>query len=118
MVVFTIIYNILFSLTTLYDGICQYPTILALNDSLPYYICRPQKALRRSILRHTVAPPSESGVTPVASVRATSSVLPETRFFGSPARSEGTKSRGERKMTSEEIKEITNRAAEQLVAAL
>ena len=26
MVVFEIIYNILFSLTTLYDGICQYPT--------------------------------------------------------------------------------------------
>jgi hypothetical protein len=48
MVVFEIIHDILFSLTTLYDGICQYPTISrCLNDWLPYicHICRNKKLL-------------------------------------------------------------------------
>jgi len=48
-----------------------------------------------------------------------SSVLLEPRRIGSPALCEGTNPRtGERKMKSEQIKEITDRAAEQLVAAL
>src|SRR5713226_2879076 len=113
MVLFAIIYDILFLLTTLYDGICQYPTISrCLNDWLPYicHICRPQKTLRHSVPQHTVAPPSESGVTPLACVRAPSSVLLETRSFGSPARSEGTKSPPRRtEMKSEQIKEITDK---------
>src|SRR5260221_10962575 len=66
---------------------------------------------------------SPTRVTPVA-VRSGAliqhpSVLLPMRSFGSPASGEGTKSRtGDRKMKSEQIKEITDRATEQLVAAL
>ena len=52
MVVFVIIYGILFLLTTLYDGIWQYPTVSrCLNEAYPTYAVR--KKLLDTLFRST-----------------------------------------------------------------
>src|ERR1700693_5038890 len=77
--------------------------------------------LSRRLSRHTVAPLADSrhAGCPLRLLDLSSSILLRTRSFGSPASGEGTKSPHRRtEMKSQQIKEITEKATEQLVAEL